>query len=324
MLCRTPPPTRRPWPTPKQPGERRPGLNVVALPAGWTPETAARARLGATGRRAGGLLNGFCMLLAGTPSTPSVVDEATYPGGYGGRTTGRCGRDARAGVSRSCPACTYFMPRPSPIPSKAPGFKLIARENSRAKWSQGGRVSGATAEAVASFIMARHVAELQYGRRAKALAAAPAAALVTEGGAQLRTGSRTRPPSRQRAAVWRSCSSAPSTWTVADYLDGAGLRLRRLDGAQGQDDGQAINRCHPNVVRRRVAAAAVRAGRARAARGESQAPRRGPPPPPPRRRWTPALYRAANPPPDVFCSSLPVWSSLRSEEGVGWVGVRGG
>ena len=52
----------------------------MALPAGWTPETAARAaRLGATGRRAdAGLLNGFCMLLSRDAiDAVGLLDEAT-------------------------------------------------------------------------------------------------------------------------------------------------------------------------------------------------------------------------------------------------------
>ena len=113
----------------------------MALPAGWTPETAARAaRLGATGRRAdAGLLNGFCMLLSRDAiDAVGLLDEATYPGGYGEENDWAV-RARRAGWGLAVvPGVHLFHAKTQSYSiERRQELKLIARENSRAKWSHG-------------------------------------------------------------------------------------------------------------------------------------------------------------------------------------------
>ena len=115
----------------------------MALPAGWTPETAARAaRLGATGRRAdAGLLNGFCMLLSRDAiDAVGLLDEATYPGGYGEENDWAV-RARRAGWGLAVvPGVHLFHDKTqSYLHRAAPGARLIARENFCARSGRMGR-----------------------------------------------------------------------------------------------------------------------------------------------------------------------------------------
>ena len=100
--------------------------------------------------------------------------------------------------------------------------------------------------------MARHVAELQYtGWRAKALAAAPAAALVlVEGGAQPPDWLQNAAAVRRNARLFvRSCVvGAVDVDTCADYLVAPVFDYVVSTGPKGKTTAEAINRCHPNVV----------------------------------------------------------------------------
>ncbi len=276
-----------PWPTPRNRRERRAvrGWNVVALPAGWTPETAARAaRLGATGRRAdAGLLNGFCMLLSRDAiDAVGLLDEATYPGGYGEENDWAV-RARRAGWGLAVvPGVHLFHAKTQSYSiERRQELKLIARENSRAKWSHGEvGLAERLLKRSPHLSLARHVAELQYtGWRAKALAAAPAAALVlVEGGAQPPDWLQNAAAVRRNARLFvRSCVvGAVDVDTCADYLVAPVFDYVVSTGPKGKTTAEAISRCHPNVVhvdgaRQRPSVLDVHAPRVRS----SQAPRRG-------------------------------------------------
>ena len=274
-----------PWPTPRNRRERRSvrGWNVVALPAGWTPETAARAaRLGATGRRAdAGLLNGFCMVLSRAAlDSIGLLDEETYPGGYGEENDWAV-RARRAGWGLAVvPGVHLFHAKTQSYTiERRQELKIIARENSRAKWSMGEvQLAERLLKRSPHLSLARHVAEMQYtGWRAKALAAAPAAALVLiEGGAQPPDWLQNAPRRNARLFV-RSCVvGLVDVDTCADYLAAPVFDYVVSTGPRGATTAAALSRCHPNVVhvdgstQRPAVLVAPRVPRV-----SSQAPRRG-------------------------------------------------
>ena len=133
----------------------------------------------------------------------------------------------------------------------------------------GGRASGSTWKRSPHWSLARHVAELQHGWRAKALAAAPAAALVlVEGGAQPPDWLQNAAAVRRNARLFvRSCVvGAVDVDTCADYLVAPVFDYVVSTGPKGKTTAEAINRCHPNVVhvdgsRQRPSVLDVRAAR---------------------------------------------------------------
>merc|ERR1719182_19651 len=183
-----------------------------------------------------------------------LLDEATYPGGYGEENDWAV-RARRAGWGLAVvPGVHLFHAKTQSYSiERRQELKLIARENSRAKWSHGEvGLAERLLKRSPHLSLARHVAELQYtGWRAKALAAAPAAALVlVEGGAQPPDWLQNAAAVRRNARLFvRSCVvGAVDVDTCADYLVAPVFDYVVSTGPKGKTTADAISRCHPNVV----------------------------------------------------------------------------
>ena len=319
-----------PWPTPRNRRERRAvrGWNVVALPAGWTPETAARAaRLGATGRRAdAGLLNGFCMLLSRDAiDAVGLLDEATYPGGYGEENDWAV-RARRAGWGLAVvPGVHLFHAKTQSYSiERRQELKLIARENSRAKWSHG---EVGLAELLLKRSPHHHWLGTSPSSSTRAGAPGPGGAgrrpCISRGRRAAATGSRTRRPcGATRGCLCGPASSAPSTWTRAPITS-----WRRSSTTSSRRGPRARRRPRPSTGATRTSCTSTGRGSGRpystCTRRAWRRPRlleEGPPPPPPRRRWT-SRRCTIWPTPDrcVFCSKFSWFGVTRAapEEGRG-------
>ena len=144
----------------------------------------------------------------------------------------------------------------------------------------GSRVSGTTAEAVASFIIGSTCGRITIYRMAGTRLPCGAGRRPCISGRR-----KAQPPDwlqNAAAAAQRAgclcgpASAAPSTWTCADYLVAPVFDYVVSTGPKGKTTAEAINRCHPNVVhvdgsRQRPSVLDVHAPRVAA----SQAPRRG-------------------------------------------------